>query len=39
MRGDDLTVRTWIDRERRIHLKTIERPADGWAWRGVGGPR
>lgn len=20
--------------ERRLHLKTIERPADGWAWRG-----
>jgi hypothetical protein len=20
--------------ERRIHLKSIERPADGWAWRG-----
>jgi hypothetical protein len=25
--------------ERRIHLKTIERPADGWAWRGGGGRR
>jgi hypothetical protein len=25
--------------ERRVHLKSIERPADGWAWRGGGGPR
>jgi hypothetical protein len=25
--------------ERRIHLKSIERPADGWAWRGGGGGR
>ena len=24
--------------DHRLHLKTIERPADGWAWRG-GGPR
>jgi hypothetical protein len=23
--------------ERKIHLKRIERPADGWAWGGVGG--
>src|SRR5262245_14645905 len=22
--------------ERRIHLKSIERPADGWSWRGMG---
>jgi len=25
--------------ERRVHLKSIERPVDGWAWRGGGGPR
>ena len=25
--------------ERRIHLKTIRRPADGWAWAGRSGPR
>jgi hypothetical protein len=23
--------------ERKIHLKRIERPADGWAWGGTGG--
>ena len=25
--------------ERRIHLKGIERPSDGWKWAGRGGPR
>ena len=25
--------------ERRIHLKRIQRPADGWAWTGRGGQR
>ena len=25
--------------ERRIHLKSIQRPADGWAWKGRGGGR
>ena len=25
--------------ERRIHLKTIRRPADGWAWAGRSGQR
>ena len=25
--------------ERRIHLKSIRRPADGWAWAGRGGQR
>src|SRR5262245_12264286 len=23
--------------ERRLHVKAIERPADGWSWRGGGG--
>jgi hypothetical protein len=23
--------------ERKMHLKRIERPADGWTWRGAGG--
>ena len=25
--------------ERRIHLKSIQRPADGWEWKGRGGGR
>ena len=25
--------------ERRIHLKSIQRPADGWSWAGRGGRR
>ena len=25
--------------ERKIHLKRIERPADGWTWGGTGGGR
>ena len=25
--------------ERRLHLKSIHRPADGWRWSGPGGPR
>jgi hypothetical protein len=25
--------------ERRVHLKSIERPVDGWKWAGRAGPR
>ncbi|MEP7310245.1 MAG: DUF6152 family protein [Acidobacteriota bacterium] len=37
--GDRLTITGAPGRnagERRLHVKTIERPADGWVWRGAG---